>query len=237
MENFLPPPCFRTKFIDCRNNDARSFQKRMDTFLEMITFRIESLFAEILQTFIYYINSDSNIDLKIPKWIYFGHSSNDTPIETNIKRSIFKLLIKTYKNNPDICVGEIKERGDIDFILKQNLNFIQKKFLEAANNPLNTNSRKAMCQTFFVECLLFAGKFTSHCISTVKIEKDIIFEKVIRQLDMFFHQQKMYSWIQHFVQVKEPIRKHNFVQVKEPFGKHKFFESSEDEENLDEEMD
>lgn len=226
MENFPHPPhcgCL-SNFKNSKNNDVQKFK---DYLWDILCVNMYCLLPEILRNFIYYINSNLDMDIIIPKWAYFGHSP-DTLKELNIKWSIHKILKESYKENPIIFVDEVKEIEDIDFILNQKLNKIKKQIIEATENPLDIFHGKASYQRFFIECLLFAGKLASQYIATFKNEKNIIFEKVIERLHMFFQEQNLYAWIEHN------------AQVLEPFGKHKFCDSSEDsseDEELEEEMD
>lgn len=82
---------------------------------------------------------------------------------------------------------------------------------------------KASYQRFFIECLLFAGKYTYKCISLFKEEKDQIFKKVLERLDLFFQEQHLMNWIRHN------------ARVWEPFGNSEILESSSEEGDSSEE--
>lgn len=172
----------------------------------MLTFslRMECLLPDIFRKFIYFINSEKDMGLTIPQWISVDYP-NDMLKKSNIKEFLDKLLKKAYQKNPDICVDNVEGIKDINFFLKQNLNEIFNRHSKASDNPLEVAAGKAIIQTFFIECLLFAGKFTSHCISIFENEKDSIFRKVLNQLNTFFGDQHVYSWIKHFSQVNEPF--------------------------------
>lgn len=232
MATFPPPPCCvcRIKSLYSNNSIDAFYYKVTQSTSEMHCLNMECVFPEVLLKFINYINSNLDMDIKIP--LAYVDKPQDIVKESNIKGSIFKMLKQAYKENPHISVDEIKEIKDIDSILTDHLDKIKQNFFKYAENPLHIWNGKATYQRFFIESLLFAGKLASKYFDAYKHEKNSIFKKIIDGLDIFFVDQNLYKWIKHD------------ARVLEPFGKYKYYNnvsvsddsSLSEEDELDKEM-